>query len=631
MAEGYIIVRWKSNQARVLQRKQVSHIICLTFLLHFFLSFESLGQLTIVIDRLPANTPQTDTLFLAGNFNNWDPSDEKHIFRKGQDGRFSISLMVEPYQQIQYKVTRGSWKKVEGDTHGNKMEDRIFQSEKKGPWRIEAVVLSWEDLKVENQWRVFVHDIPKDTPMDGQIYISGNFNGWKENDAAARLLRFSDGAFGITLPKTTDTLVYKFTRGSWNSVETRENGKAQFNRVTVWDKKSPTTTVKCSIAGWQDMSSGSNLFFSFAFLTATFVACFLALCVSAVKDAAHNIRLPLVLILVLTAVATFARTAVYNKDLFQAVPALLFLSDIAYFLYAPLFYLLFRSVFGTQEDQLVLKWLVPGVAIVQLAVYLPMAAVPAEELIQALNDQRYRWTLSLIAVIALLYNGLAIGYVAKSFFPILRQRKEETKERISYIGVQLLVLVLCYLLWISAASTVWLGVGMAPSVSEFSEILLDFAWILFSSSVFVHAYFVITAPQLFRPIREEAVERSKAYQRENMDELKRTLAQLMKKEKPYLNPKLTLQDLADMMKMNVHTLSWLINEGYGKNFFDFINEYRIEEFKRLVAEEQNKNFTFLAMALEAGFSSKTTFNRSFKKSTGQTPREYFQLQESSVD
>jgi AraC-like DNA-binding protein len=105
----------------------------------------------------------------------------------------------------------------------------------------------------------------------------------------------------------------------------------------------------------------------------------------------------------------------------------------------------------------------------------------------------------------------------------------------------------------------------------------------------------------------------------------------MKKQRPYLNPKLALQDLADMMNVNLHTLSWIINDGYNKNFFDFVNDYRIEEFKRLAATEQYKNYTFLAIAMEVGFSSKTTFNRAFKKYTGKTPREFFSdVQESKL-
>ena len=70
-------------------------------------------------------------------------------------------------------------------------------------------------------------------------------------------------------------------------------------------------------------------------------------------------------------------------------------------------------------------------------------------------------------------------------------------------------------------------------------------------------------------------------------------------------------------------LSQIINELEGKNFYEFVNQYRIEEFKRLVSFPKNHQFTLLSLAFECGFNSKSSFNRYFKKSTGQTPSQYF--------
>ncbi|MEJ7667038.1 MAG: helix-turn-helix domain-containing protein [Hymenobacter sp.] len=75
--------------------------------------------------------------------------------------------------------------------------------------------------------------------------------------------------------------------------------------------------------------------------------------------------------------------------------------------------------------------------------------------------------------------------------------------------------------------------------------------------------------------------------------------------------------------MPSHVLSKVINEGFGQNFFDFINSYRIAEFKQVMAAPQARQYTLLALALEVGFNSKTAFNRAFKKQTDQAPREYF--------
>jgi AraC-like DNA-binding protein len=105
--------------------------------------------------------------------------------------------------------------------------------------------------------------------------------------------------------------------------------------------------------------------------------------------------------------------------------------------------------------------------------------------------------------------------------------------------------------------------------------------------------------------------------------IKERLSLLMDQDKPYLNPKLTLSELADLADTNPHELSRAINQGFEMNFNDFVNTYRVEAFKQRVVEPQYQNHTFLAVAMMVGFNSKTAFNRSYKKLTGETPREYF--------
>jgi AraC-like DNA-binding protein len=104
------------------------------------------------------------------------------------------------------------------------------------------------------------------------------------------------------------------------------------------------------------------------------------------------------------------------------------------------------------------------------------------------------------------------------------------------------------------------------------------------------------------------------------------ITQVLRDEKPYLNPELTLGDLAKSLKVSNAILSQAINTGLGKNFNDLINECRVERFKAEVREEKNRNLTLLGIALNCGFNSKATFNRAFKKATGMTPREYLDTQ-----
>ena len=100
------------------------------------------------------------------------------------------------------------------------------------------------------------------------------------------------------------------------------------------------------------------------------------------------------------------------------------------------------------------------------------------------------------------------------------------------------------------------------------------------------------------------------------------LKNLMEQEKPYLNPELNLADLADMAKMNRAQLSETINAGFGKNFNDFVNQYRVNAFKKMLAENHQDRLSLLGIALECGFNSKATFNRVFKKLTNLSPTDY---------
>ncbi|MBC6699048.1 helix-turn-helix domain-containing protein [Hymenobacter puniceus] len=95
----------------------------------------------------------------------------------------------------------------------------------------------------------------------------------------------------------------------------------------------------------------------------------------------------------------------------------------------------------------------------------------------------------------------------------------------------------------------------------------------------------------------------------------------MQSARPYLEPELTLSELAGQLRTNTSWLSRVINTGCGQNFNDFINEYRVCEAENRLRDPQFRHYTLLAVALEAGFNSKSTFNRVFKKLRGQTPSE----------
>ena len=92
----------------------------------------------------------------------------------------------------------------------------------------------------------------------------------------------------------------------------------------------------------------------------------------------------------------------------------------------------------------------------------------------------------------------------------------------------------------------------------------------------------------------------------------------------YKRNRLTIEQLSESIGWSVESLSQLINQGVGINFFDFINQYRVDEIIRQLEDSKNRNATLLNIAYENGFNSKTAFNNVFKKLTGKTPSQYRQ-------
>jgi AraC-like DNA-binding protein len=101
----------------------------------------------------------------------------------------------------------------------------------------------------------------------------------------------------------------------------------------------------------------------------------------------------------------------------------------------------------------------------------------------------------------------------------------------------------------------------------------------------------------------------------------------MQTEKPFLNPTLKINDLADSLSIPSKNLSQVINQEFGNNFFDFVNKYRVEEAKLKIINSNGNGRTILDILFDSGFNSKAAFNRAFKKHTGYTPSQFKNQQE----
>lgn len=107
-----------------------------------------------------------------------------------------------------------------------------------------------------------------------------------------------------------------------------------------------------------------------------------------------------------------------------------------------------------------------------------------------------------------------------------------------------------------------------------------------------------------------------------LNHLDEKLLQLFEEQKPYLNKELTLTRLAEMLDISPNQLSQLINRRYKKNFFDFINEYRVKEAEKLLLHEEMSHLKIETIGELAGFNSRSTFFAIFRKMNGTTPAQF---------
>ncbi len=173
------------------------------------------------------------------------------------------------------------------------------------------------------------------------------------------------------------------------------------------------------------------------------------------------------------------------------------------------------------------------------------------------------------------------------------------------------------------------------SNSIYQEYVLNINLLISFSVLSITIFFVLKAlyyPQLFtginmnlEPLSTTSKKKTKALSAKESEvesQYLETLITFMNDKKPYLDFELTLQKLSIKTKIPEKELSLLINHHLGKHFFDFINEYRINDAKKLLQAPSKKDLTVLEILYEVGFNSKSSFYSAFKKATNQTPTQY---------
>lgn len=170
----------------------------------------------------------------------------------------------------------------------------------------------------------------------------------------------------------------------------------------------------------------------------------------------------------------------------------------------------------------------------------------------------------------------------------------------------------------------WLSTFLSYMLFDQSFFIINYntVWIGMFVSACVIGYYSLAHSRIFQ-IKEEAKQEIKVRLSEKVvEEIKGKIVVLMTREKIYLDPKLSLQELSQRLGASTNDVSWLLNNVFQKSFYDFINQYRVKEFVAKLENNEHKTQTILTLSMEVGFNSKSTFYKAFKLEMGETPSSY---------
>jgi AraC-like DNA-binding protein len=234
-----------------------------------------------------------------------------------------------------------------------------------------------------------------------------------------------------------------------------------------------------------------------------------------------------------------------------------------------------------------------------------------------------------------------IGYTVATVLYLRRHRRRIEDSYSNTARVNLI-----WLLWLAAAAgSIWLLATTLRVANVGSGLRDEHISLAMALLVYAIGYLGLRQPEVFRyetaefripgrngapPVLQDAVavesdvaryERSGLGDRE-ATRLKASLLALMDADHPWKDSELTLADLATRLDTTPHKLSEVLNAEIGQTFYDFVNGYRVREVQRRIKAGEARTLKMLALALDAGFASKSTFNQAFKKHTSQTPSDF---------
>jgi len=343
--------------------------------------------------------------------------------------------------------------------------------------------------------------------------------------------------------------------------------------------------------------------------------------------------------------------ALQEKGLYQKFPQLAFIFDQLIFLFFPLLYLQVKYLLTSHAtfERKDLLHFIPMV--VSIMLFMDFFIRPVSDKIELLENRTPYYQVieiilnEVISLQGIIYSILAILLI-KKYQAKIKDFVSSTQRsiiKILYIGISLNLLS-----WTMGI----IDVHLRYLNIEFGIDLFAVTYLILVLVIYAISYAALKSPEVFKlelssakipsvdfrnlvkgpkenrqqssdKFANESTSQQTQFPSHGLEKQNLQLVQFMERDKPYLNSELSLPSLAHDLDMPRNQLSMVINQMHQKNFYEFVNQYRVDEVKRLMADPANKHLKLMSLAYDAGFNSKATFNRIFKQLADMTPSEFF--------
>ncbi|MEM9859265.1 MAG: helix-turn-helix transcriptional regulator [Bacteroidota bacterium] len=312
---------------------------------------------------------------------------------------------------------------------------------------------------------------------------------------------------------------------------------------------------------------------------------------------------------------------IYLSGYLVNVPHLYFTSLPLLFLLGPMFYHYVRDNLEPYEPLAAkhLSHLIPF--IMEFLILLPFYLLSSEIKLKVYENSLTStgdndWNIYFIGY--LIYIASTIGFVFSAFLKLKQSKPEKRYEIRKLTWLKYLSYFFIFYITISGL------LALLPD-SFINSDMLPLHFSLICQVLIIHSlgYVAYTYPDIINSVQKRIPQYEfSALDGKELAKLEHDLIAFFEKERPFIRHKLSLEELATDLGVTKNNLSQVLSTSLNTSFYDFVNKYRVEEAKKFLTSPNYDSAKIIHVALDSGFSNKSSFLRNFKKNTGMTPTEY---------